>query len=75
MLEALSKCRDRSPFIETVSIHLKDYSLKYFVGSKDSSVPLIAKTEKGVILIKLYLMKREQVEDLIKIETGLIVDI
>lgn len=59
MSKALDKCRDKSKSIETVSIHLKDYSLKYFVGSKDKSLPLISKTEKGVILIKLYLLKRE----------------
>jgi hypothetical protein len=75
MGKAISQCRDKTLPEETVSIHLKDYSLKFFVGNSHSSLPLIAKTEKGVILIKLYLLKREQVEDLIKQETGVITDI
>jgi len=49
--------------------------LKFFIGTKENSLPMISKTEKGLILIKIYLMKREQVEDLIKIETGAIVDL
>jgi len=75
MTNALDKCWDKSKPIETASIHLKDYSLKFFVGTTENSLPLIAKSEKGVILIKIYLLKREQVEDLVKLETGAIIDL
>lgn len=36
---------------------------------------MISKTEKGVILIKIYLLKWEQLEDLLFIETGSRVDL
>jgi len=58
MREALLKCRDKSPPLEYAAIHLKDYSLKYFVGNQEKSIPLISRVEKGVILIKIYLLAR-----------------
>ena len=57
MKSALTNCRNQSPPVEYAAIHLKDYSLKYFVGTTDNAVPLISKSERGVILIKIYLIK------------------
>lgn len=59
MKTALTNCRDKSPPIEYAAIHLKDYSLKYFVGTTENAVPLISKADRGVILIKIYLIKKD----------------
>ena len=75
MRSALLECWDTSQPLEYAAIHLKDYSLKFFIGTKENSVPMISKTEKGVILIKIYLLKWEQLEDLLFIETGSWVDL
>ena len=61
MIKLLEKCKDKSLPIESAAIHLD----KYKIGFNKNRV-FITNDENSVIFFKLYLIKKEQLTDILK---------
>ena len=62
MIKLLDKCKDKSLPIESAAIHLD----KYKIGFNKNRV-FITNDENSVIFFKLYLIKKEQLLDILKV--------
>ena len=62
MIKLLQKCKDKSLPIESAAIHLD----KYKIGFNKNRV-FITNDENSVIFFKLYLIKKEQLLDILKV--------
>jgi len=55
--------------VESAAIHLKDYDIVFQKNGEDATPIMVKNEESGVALIKIYLIKRNQLEYLINLET------
>lgn len=54
---------------ESAAIHLKDYDLVFQKNGSSSEAVLVKNPESGVCLVKIYLIKKVQIEHFINLET------
>lgn len=70
MAKVISECKEDSTLpTESAAIHLKDFDV-VFENRNGSGYPVLVKnSDSGVSLIKIYLVKKTQLDYLINLET------